>query len=138
MAAAPKEISTIPDEVDIIHLAGDTLTISITAPSAVVDGKQWDGQVRSARDASTVDATFTITPPAVADGPAFAVLSAADSRALGDLGTYVEVPTGLNGLRSLIRYIGVWDVQVSDAGGDPVTTLAHGLLTIEQDVTRTP
>lgn len=113
-------ISAVPQTVDVAGYVGDTLTIVVTAPSALVDGLGWSAQIRSANDATEVAATFAITPPTVADGPAYLVLSTAASTALG-------------------VFSGVWDVQVAAAGGvDPVITLARGKFTQEMDVTRAP
>lgn len=126
-------LDVVPDTVDIRAYAGDTLTIRVTAPDALVGGLDWLAQVRTTDTDTTVAATFDITPPAVPDGPAYLVLPAATTRLLaGTLGR--ELPT----TRSIIRFTGVWDVQVSDAGSDPVTTLARGQLTIDMDVSRLP
>lgn len=143
-------LDTRPDVVDLSHYGGDTLTITITAPSYLVSGMEWTAQIRGAREAVGVDAEFDITPPTVTDGPAFLVLTAAECRRLIDAGgVLVQVqqqrtvrlgPT-TNALaavpRILQRYSGVWDCQIAPfTGGDPVRTLVQGAITIDLDVTR--
>ena len=130
-------INGIPTNVPITWLGGDTLTFTVTAPDSVVAGMEWLAQVRSSEDAATVDATFAITPPAVADGPAYLTLSAAETARLVGLGTIVQ--RGGPTPRAIQQYKGVWDVQVATPGGlDPVRTLAKGTLTLEADVSRLP
>ena len=128
-------IDTTPQWVDIKHLVGDTLTIEVTAPASITDGKVWEAQIRSTRDAAVVDASFTITPPAVSGGPAYLELSAATTRALASLGTFLREMKGTRAV-SIQRYTGEFDVQLSVAGSDPVTTLVQGSLTLDLDVTR--
>lgn len=134
-------LDATPDTVDLAGYAGDTLTFTVTAPSALVDGKEWLAQVRSAKDAAVVDATFTVLPPTVADGPATLTLSAADTARLCEGAPVVRVsrrrgrtlPTPL----LVQQYSGMWDVQISEPGGlDPVITLAAGLITVDLDVSR--
>lgn len=128
-------IDTRPDQVDIIHYAGDTLTIRVEAPASLTDGMTWLAQVKASRDSATVDAVFEITPPQTPGGPAELVLPAAVTAALGGTGQVLrEMVAGT--LAAIQRYQGEWDVQVSDNGLDPVKTLAQGTLTIELDVTR--
>lgn len=130
-------LDTRPDTVDITHYAGDTLTIKVTAPDALVAGRGWTAQIRADRAATTVDASFTITPPTVADGPAYLVLPAAESARLAGTGTRKRVVR--SGVAVLVAtYSGVWDCQVADPLGDPVTTLVQGSITIEADVSRLP
>jgi len=131
-------INGIPDEVPITWTGGDTLTFSVTAPSSIVDGMEWLAQVRSAVDAP-VDATFQITPPTVANGPAYLTLPASETaRLTTSLGRLVRVVRrGTVTGRTVQQYQGVWDVQVAAPGGlDPVRTLAKGTLTLQSDVSR--
>jgi hypothetical protein len=114
-------LRAVPDVVDITAYAGDTLTIEIVDATGYSDGLDWNAQIRADRTSSTIDATFTVTPPVSPGLPAFLVLSAAVSRTL---------------IGSLTEYKGVWDCQVSDAGNDPVTTLVQGTFTLMTDVTR--
>ena len=130
------KLSTAPQTVDVDAYAGDTLTIQVTAPDALVAGREWSAQVRSAADSALVDAEFTITPPSVADGPAYLILPSDVTAALVTGGT---LTTMLASGRTIVegKYVGVWDVQLAPAGGgDPVTTLARGTLIITGDVTR--
>ena len=122
-----------PQVVDVAGYAGDTLTIRILAPDFY--GLDWSAQVRAAPDTTTVAATFEITAPAAADQPAILVLDAATTRALADTGEVIRVRRGAATV-SVLRFTGVWDCQVSDAGSDPVRTLVQGGLTIDLDVTR--
>lgn len=125
-----------PQSVDVLGYAGDTLTIQITAPAALVDGQTWSAEVRSSESATTVDATFDVIPPTVSDGPAYIVLDAADTRRLAGTGVLRRIRTREGTTQEVIRYKGVWDCQVSNAGADPVRTLVKGTLVIDQDVTR--
>jgi hypothetical protein len=131
-------IDTRPAVVDIVHYAGDTLTIRLSAPASITDGMAWKAEVRATRDSGTPDAVFTITAPETSGGDAFLELSAADTKALvsGSAMTTVRTMTAPSQLSMIQKYVGVWDVQVSAAGLDPVRTLAHGSLTIELDVTQ--
>ena len=113
------KLDSTPGRVDLVGYAGDTLTVTITAPDTLVAGKVWAAQVRATRDpGAPVDATFTITPPAVADGPAYVVLAADDTALLAATG----------------EYAGQWDCQVSNAV--ETRTLAQGSITIKVDVTQ--
>jgi len=116
-------LSTAPKSVPLTGYGGDTLTFSITAPDALVAGRDWLGQVRATRDASEVLATFDITPPTVADGPAYVTLPGSVTHDL-----VANAPS--------LNFNGVWDVQISAAGADPITTLVQGTLTIGPDVSR--
>lgn len=128
-------IDTRPDTVDIIHYAGDTLTIRVEAPASLTDGMTWLAQIKATRDSPTVDAVFNITPPQSSGGPAYLELPAAKTSELAGTGQVLrEMVAGQ--LAAIQRYSGEWDVQVSDNGADPVKTLAQGTLTIELDVTR--
>jgi hypothetical protein len=117
-------LNSSPDLVDLVGYAGDTLTVTVTAPTSFIAGRVWAAQIRATAGASGVDATFIITPPTVTDGPATLVLPAAETARLFSSGVGKV-------------YAGVWDCQLAPAGGgDPVTTLAQGRLTIGGDVTR--
>jgi hypothetical protein len=112
------DLSTVPQEVNIEHYAGDTLTIHIIVPTEVVAGRTFFAQVRSQRGASKLDATFQVIPNGTG---ADIMLLSADSLQLAARGPYT----------------GFWDVQLAqEDGSDPVTTLAHGELTLVTDVTR--
>lgn len=116
------KISTLRKQVDLEHLSGDTLTISVKAPAALVDGLEWHAQVRISTGDADIQAEFDISPPVVPGEPAFLVLKAADTGRLAPDGG---------------QFAGVWDVQVSAPGGlDPVITLAGGKLSLKPDVTR--
>jgi hypothetical protein len=128
-------IDTRPDVVDIVHYAGDTLTIRVEAPASLTDGMTWLAQVKAARDSDVVDAVFAITPPQSSGGPAFLELAGAITSQLAGTGPVLrEMVAGT--LAAIQRYSGEWDVQVSDNGMDPIKTLAQGTLVIELDVTR--
>jgi hypothetical protein len=132
MATTTQVLSTIPDAVDIHHYGGDTLPVLITCPASYVAGRDWNAQVRSTRDAVAVDATFVVTPGGV-DETYLTLPGAIVAELLATKGVQVRVDGKL-----VLRYTGVWDVQVSDGGLDPISTLAHGVLLIDQDVTRLP
>lgn len=135
-------LDTRPQIVDITCLGGDTLTIIVNAPFALTQGKEWLAQVRLSRDAPTVDATFTITPSTADGTPSYVMLPAADTARLAGTGVVVSreiknLMGRVSRLASIQQYVGVYDVQISAAGGaDPVNTLAQGTLTIEMDVSR--
>lgn len=131
------ELDARPDNVPVKGYAGDTLTIVITAPDALVAGRQWAAEVRADRTSETApDATFTITPPSVVDGPAYLVLTSAQTAALLALGTARRTARAGGVYAMAQSYNGEWDCQLSAAGTDPVTTLVQGSLTIDVDVTR--
>ena len=110
------------------HYAGDTLSFQVRMDTADIGGRVWSGQVRRSGTSTTIDATLLITPPVVTDGPATVVLTAADSARLA--ATAAGTST---------KYSGVYDVQLApEEGGDPVTTLVRGSITIGFDVTRVP
>jgi len=118
-------LNSSPQVVDLVGYAGDTLTVTVTAPTAFIAGREWLAQLRATAGAAAVDASFSISPPSVVDGPATLVLSAAQTAQLFN--------TSIGGK----AYSGVWDCQLAPAGGgDPVTTLVQGRVTISGDVTR--
>lgn len=129
-------LSTLPDVVDIEHYAGDTLTIMVTAPEALVTGREWAAQIRPAKGSSILDAEFVITPPATPGGPAYLVLPGAESARLVSGGPVIQKRRG--SVSSFVAvYSGFWDVQVAAPGEvDPITTLARGSISFEMDVTR--
>ena len=110
---------TRPTPVNIDHYAGDTLVIRINVAALVVDGRTWKAQARATRTATTAAAEFDVFPDATG---CTIQLQSADCQALAASGVWK----------------GYWDVQVSDAGSDPVTTFAGGALNIPPDVTRAP
>lgn len=117
-------LRTAPETVDLIGYGGDTLTIQVQAPTAFIDGRVWSAQVRDTTTDATAAASFTVTEPTEVDGPAFVVLASEDTARL---------------TAGVAQYVGLWDVQVAPAGGgDPVTTLARGKITLTGDVTRLP
>lgn len=114
------DLSTLPQEVNIDHYAGDTLTIHIKIDTAQIAGRQFFAQVRSKAVSNKIDATFGVilTTPG-----ADIVLASADCQKLAARGLYE----------------GFWDVQLAQAdGSDPVTTLGYGELRVHPDVTRLP
>lgn len=129
-------LDTRPEHVEAYAYAGDTFTITIVAPSALVSGMVWKAELRSSIDAVTVDATFDITEPTVADGPAYIVLDSATTRLLASTGVLQRVKSREGKIVEAIRYNGIFDCQISNAGTDPVRTLVKGTLAIDQDVTR--
>ncbi len=111
-------IDARPQVIDIDHYAGDTLTLHIKVPAEGVGGRTWRAQVRARRESQKLDAEFKVYPEAWG---AVIMLLNADSQRLAKRG----------------RYVGFWDVQLSEAdGSDPVVTLACGELRIHPDVTR--
>jgi len=127
--------SSEPDVVDLKGYAGDTLTRRVevlTDPAGFIAGRIWSAQVRSAWNATGVDATFQVFPDTTG---CTLVLSEADTSALLGLSTARTSPA----VRALVgdKYTGVWDVQLAPAGGgDPTTTVCRGTVTILGDVTR--
>lgn len=112
------DLSTIPEEVNIDHYSGDTLTIHIKASTEVIAGRVFTAQVRSNKNATKIDASFVVYVNA--EG-ADIVLESADCHALTKRGDYA----------------GFWDVQLAmPDGSDPVTTLGQGDLRLHSDVTR--
>jgi hypothetical protein len=123
--------------VDLEGWAGDTLTRAITVPAGFIQGRVFTAQVRSAADASIIDATFTVIPPVGDTGlPAYLTLSSATTAGLVTGGVIsTRVVSGRTVTQGI--YKGVWDVQLAPAGGgDPTTTLCQGKVTITGDVTR--
>ena len=112
------DLSTMPEEINVVHYGGDTLTIHIQITAQTIGGRTFFAQVRQKATNSRIDATFGVI--VTAEG-ADIVLSSEDSKRLSARGVYE----------------GVWDVQLAEAdGSDPVTTLAYGDMVINPDVTR--
>lgn len=114
------DADTRPTEFNILHYGGDTLGIHITAPTEVTTGREWAGHVRRARNSAKVDAELYFLPDG--DGLGWtAVLAEEDAERLAQRGDFE----------------GFYDIQLANiGGGDPVTTIVHGTLTITTDVTR--
>jgi hypothetical protein len=109
----------MPQIINIDHYAGNTLTIHVAASVALIGGREFSAQVRSDPTSTRLDAAFgIILTPTGAD----LVLLSEDSQRLAKRGLYE----------------GFWDVQLSMAGADPVTTLGYGELRLHPDVTREP
>lgn len=126
-------LSTIPTVVDVAHYGGDTLYLRVEVDADVVAGRDWDAQVRRSRESDEIDAIFAIVEGSHA-GETYLMLPGEVVTALVTAwGTEVRVQG-----KKTMRYVGVWDVQVSAGGTDPITTLAQGALTIDLDVTRRP
>lgn len=114
------KFDTRPNQVDIDHYAGDTLTIRVNATAVIVAGREWQAQVRDKRRGGKVVADFTIVEDV--DGATLTLLSATCTT-LADRGVFK----------------GFWDVQVADPlSPDPTTTFATGYLNIHPDVTLLP
>lgn len=110
------DIDTRPQEINIDHYGGDTLTLNVTVPDGFVDGRDWAGQVRRQPAAPRLDASFVIVETPT--------------------GATVELPaTACKQISSRGKYTGYWDLQLADPDGERVTTLAYGRLTIWPDVT---
>ena len=130
-------IDVRPQVVDISAYACDTLSFTVNVSDGFADGKEWHGEIRAVRGQAVADAEFTITPQT---GGAVVSLSAAQTRALAEAGVVVQsAPPSRYGATpqaaAVVRYTGEWDVQISQGGADPVTTLAQGSITIDMDVT---
>lgn len=124
LLSSGQSLTSVPDSIPLRLYGGDTRTITITAPGALVDGMEWLGQIRETRTSTEVAATFQITPPVVLDGPAYATLTS-------------SVSAGLVAGRDVFK--GFYDIQISGAGGiDPVTTIIQGTVQIDADVSRVP
>lgn len=128
-------LDTTPEVVDITTYAGDTFTLKVTAPGSLTDGKTWSAVVKASRDSDVVDATFDIIPPDTSGGPAYLTLPSAVTASLVS-GAAVRTIRGTAGVRMVQQYSGEWDCQISNAGSDPVRTLAQGTILITLDVTR--
>jgi hypothetical protein len=139
------EIDTRPDSVDVFHYAGDTLTLKIEVDDDLADGMEWTAQVRASRDASAPDAEFEID--LIEDGASLTLTAATTTELATVSGILLSGPTLRTanpvafaaGATQMLRYSGVWDVQIAaPGGGDPVISLAQGVLTIDMDVSRLP
>jgi hypothetical protein len=128
-------LDTRPESVDVLAYAGDTLELTVVAPGSLVTGKTWKADVKATTDAVAIDASWDITPPVANGGPAFITLDSATTRLLASMGTQTRAKNRAGKVVDVIRYTGVFDVQISLAGSDPVRTLLKGTLAIDQDVT---
>jgi hypothetical protein len=131
------DIDLRPKVMNLLCYSGDTVAFTVTIPWANAAGKEWQAQVRSARDASEPDAEFTIVPPGGDGDPAIVTLASEDTKRLAGQAPVVRAMSAAGSLAEMRVYSGVYDVQISDGGSDPVNTLLQGSLTIELDVTRT-
>ena len=130
-------LDTRPQSVNITHYGGDTLTLSVTAPGWLTDGKEWAAQIRTTKTSDIVDAEFQIAKPTVSGGPAYLTLTSEDSaRLIGSAPVVTRrMPDGST--RVVHQYTGLWDCQVYDAvERDPVRTIVQGSIMLEMDVTR--
>lgn len=128
-------LDTRPEKVDLMLYGGDTFTLQIQAPAELTGGMAWSAQIRGGRDSGTVDAEFTITPPAESGGPAYLTLDSETTTLL--VGSGVIITRRVSGeTRAIQKYAGEWDCQISVDGDDPVRTLVQGAISIELDVTR--
>lgn len=131
-------LDTRPQIVNVTHYAGDTLTLKVTAPPELAPaGTEWLAQVRQARDAPTVDATFDVVLGTDAEqGVAWLTLPAAVTEMLASSGAVRRRQVGPT-VMEVQQYVGEWDCQISGPdGADPVRTLAQGTLTLDKDVSK--
>jgi hypothetical protein len=129
------DIDLRPKVMNILCYAGDTVVFAVKIPWATAVGKAWKGQVRLVRDAAEPDAEFIITPPAADGDAAYVMMPAADTKRLAGQAPVVRAMNA-GSLAEMRVYSGVYDVQISDAGSDPVNTLVQGAFTVELDVSR--
>ena len=130
------DIDLRPKVMNLLVYAGDTVVFAVIIPWATAAGKTWKGQVRLTRDAAEPDAEFVITPPAAEGGSAYVMMPAADTKRLAGQSPVVRAMSSAGSLAEMRVYAGVYDVQISDAGSDPVNTLVQGSFTVELDVSR--
>lgn len=130
------DIDLRPKVMNLLAYAGDTVAFTVTIPWANAAGKDWKAQVRRTRDQAEPDAEFIITPPAGDGDPAYVLLAAIDTKRLAGQAPAVRAMSAAGSLAEMRVYSGVYDVQISDGGSDPVNTLVQGSLTIELDVSR--
>lgn len=123
-------IDTRPQSVDLKCYGGDTLSLRIDVTGADYSLATWTGQVRADHD-SVVDAEFLVTPDATG---ANIVLTDDSTELLLSLGNPPAPAYGAALSSSVLKYQGVWDVQV-DTGG-PTKTLVQGIIEVYADVTK--
>jgi hypothetical protein len=123
-------IDTRPQIVDLKCYGGDDLSLRVDVTGADYSTATWTAQVRTDHD-SDVNATFTCTPDATG---ATLVLQDADTQALLNLGTPQQPVYGAPFTSSVLKYQGVWDVQVNSGGA--IKTLVQGVIEVYADVTR--
>lgn len=118
-----KALSLTPETQDLVLYAGDGASLRLTVKDK--SGQPVDltgtfaGQVKADRTTDTAIATWTIDSSSAVDGVIVISLSGDDTGAL---------TTGHD-------FVGVWDIQWTPTGGEPITLLA-GKLTCKPDVTR--
>jgi hypothetical protein len=120
-------LSTVPQGVDINIYSRDTFPLRITVDGLNYSQHTWSAQIRSNHDAP-IDAEFEVYPDATG---ANLILTSEAVGQLADLGKPIR---SLQGSSLFLKYSGVWDVQVEDAG--IVTTLVQGFVNVYADVTR--
>src|SRR6188768_2612741 len=114
-------LNTRPEEVDVEAYAGDTTTIKIVAPTALVGGMVWHAGIKARRSSSKNDASFVVTPPEVAGGPAYITLTSEDSLALMGIANARAQEANAPSQHSVVNeYIGYWNCQISSDTDDPV------------------
>lgn len=123
-------IDTRPQIVDLKTYGGDTLSLRIEVTGADYSTAAWSGQVRADHD-SAVDAEFIVTPDATG---ANIVLTDEATQALLELGNPPAPAYGAALSSNVLKYQGVWDLQV-DTGG-PTKTLVQGTIEVYADVTK--
>jgi hypothetical protein len=132
---AVSNIDTRPDTVNLSGYAGDTMVIRVLVEGDFVKSMDWLAQVKQSRQQGDASAEFTVVP---FDGGATLTLSAAETARLAGVGAVVQQDGNPQPYdeRTVRRFTGEWDVQVSSGGSDPVVTLVQGALTIDLDVSR--
>lgn len=124
MATSP--ISLLPETLDLKLYGGDgvrlKLLVSDGAGGAIALTGTLAAQIRESRVNPTIKATFAVDITDVAGGIAYISLTGAQT-------------AGLHGNGDLERFTGVWDVQWTPDGTEPVTILQGGIES-SLDVTR--
>lgn len=123
--AAPVKISLVPSSLDLALYAGDGVSLIFTLNDSSGNPLDVTGtveaQIRHKRDDTDPLATFTADLTNHAAGEVVLSLTGAESAVLVVAGTD--------------QFTGVWDMQWTKAGGEPVTVL-QGAITCDADVTR--
>jgi hypothetical protein len=128
---SPTPISLIPESIDLKLYGGDgvelrlVVTDSQGAPLPLTGSI--DAQIRPTRTASVESAVFAADLTDAATGVVILSLTGAQTEALH--GSDPDFPTE--------RFTGVWDVQWTPQGAEPVT-IVQGTVESALDVTRLP